>query len=374
MRVDEIRLTAIGDQHELSGRVTMDRLDTEGLRIWFRAPGDDALHENDASAFLPGLLATAMWWDEDLVIDGFVSARLLESTTKAMAYYRSLYPNLHTIRVAASVHELPPGEAATACLFSRGVDSWYSALTNLDTPEPGRPLLSHLVYVPSIDFMYGPENRARSIAATRRAAADVGCELIVLESNLRNFTERFQPWDVTFGGGLAGMALVLGERFSHVLLAASFPLGAPTSFGSHPALDPLFSTERTEIVHSGAAATRVEKVRYLAGTPVVLRNLKVCYVHDTELNCGSCGKCLLTMLELHVAGLLDAAPVFDLPLTARSPGPPLGQERRAPRSCCSRCSRSSSSSRTGPAADCGARSTGSSCAGTRARSPPGSGG
>jgi hypothetical protein len=318
MRVEDIRLTAIDGQSELSGRLTMDRLDTTGLRIWFRAASEYGLREIDASAFLPGLLATAMWWNEELVIDGPVSARLLEAAPQAMACYRSLYPGLHTIRVAAAeVHELAPGVAATACLFSRGVDSWYSALLNLDEPELRRPPLSHLVHVPSIDFMYGPENRARSIAATHGAATDIGREFVLLESNLRHFTERFQPWDVTFGGGLAGMALTLGERFSHVLLAASFPLGAPTSFGSHPALDPLFSTERTEIVHSGAAATRVDKVRYLAAHPVALRNLKVCYSEDTEWNCGACGKCVMTMLELHAVGALDAGPVFDLPLDPR---------------------------------------------------------
>jgi len=122
---------------------------------------------------------------------------------------------------------------------------------------------------------------------------------------------------VTFGGGLAGMGLLLGERFSHVLLAASFPLGAPTSFGSHPALDPRFSTERTEIVHDGATATRVDKVRFLATRRVALENLKVCYDADTEINCGRCGKCVMTMLELHACGALGSGPAFETALDPR---------------------------------------------------------
>src|SRR6266516_6731661 len=147
MLVDDIRLEERDDHCELSGRVTMDRLDTEGLRIWFRFPAEYSNGELDASPFLPGLLVTAMWWNEKLVIEGPVSARLLGAVDQAMAAYRCLFPSLRAIKVSAPTHELPRGDMATACLFSRGVDSWYSAVTNLEAQDPRRPPLTHLVYV-----------------------------------------------------------------------------------------------------------------------------------------------------------------------------------------------------------------------------------
>jgi hypothetical protein len=312
--VDDIRLEPRDEQWELSGRITMDRLDTDGLRICFRFPGDYSTGELDASAFLPGLLVTSMWWNENLVIDGPVSSRLLANVDEAIAMYRCLFPSLPAVAVSAPSHVLTPGKAATACLFSRGVDSWYSALKNLEKPDPRRPPLTHLVYVPSIDFMYGDENRARSIAATRRAAAGVGCELVVIETNLRHFTERFQHWGITFGGGLAGIGLALGTAFSHVLLASSVPIGEANLFGSHPTLDQLWSTERTAIVHDGAEARRLDKVRLLSDHRDVLPHLKVCFVVDTARNCGRCDKCLITMIELHVADALDECPTFERPL------------------------------------------------------------
>jgi hypothetical protein len=327
--VDDIRLAARDNQWELSGRITMDRLDTEGLRIWFRFPGEHSTGELDASPFLPALLVTSMWWNEKLVIDGPVSARLLASVEEAMAIYRALYAEVSAIGVSAPTNELTSARTATACMFSRGVDSWYSALMNLENPDPRRPPLTHLVYVPSIDFMYGDENRARSIAATRQAAASIGCELVLLDTNLRHFTERFQEWGVTFGGGLAGMGLTLGAGFSHVLLASSLPIGAPSSYGSQPALDPLWSTERTTIVHDGAEASRAKKVRYLADYPVALRSLKVCYSADMEHNCGKCGKCLNTMVALHAAGALDAGPRFEARISSwRLARMPLKGQRR----------------------------------------------
>jgi len=74
VRVHDIRLEDDRTRFELSGRVTMDRLDTNGLRIWFRGPIKYANGELDASPFLPGLLATAIQHEMDhlngkLIID-----------------------------------------------------------------------------------------------------------------------------------------------------------------------------------------------------------------------------------------------------------------------------------------------------------------
>jgi hypothetical protein len=329
MLVDDIRLQAQDEDWELSGRITMDRLNTEGLRIWFRFPGEYSTGELDASPFLPALLVTSMWWNEKLIIDGPVSARLLASVDEAMALYRCLFPSLSAIGVSAPSHALSTAKTATASLFSRGVDSWYSVLKALRTPDARRPPLTHLVHVPSVDFMYSDGNRARSVALTRRAAEDVGCELVLLETNLRQFTERFQEWGVTFAGALSGMALALGSRFSDILLASSLPIGAPSSYGSQPSLDPLWSTERTNIAHDGAEASRARKVRYLADRAVALSNLKVCYSADTVDNCGKCGKCLNTMVPLHAAGVLDAGPRFDARLSPwRVARIPLNRPRR----------------------------------------------
>jgi hypothetical protein len=323
--VDDIRLKARDEQWELSGRVTMERLDTEGLRIWFRFPAEYSTGELDASPFLPSLLVTSMWWNEALVIDGPVSARLLANVDEGISLYRCLFPSLSPVSVAAPSHELTRGGAVTACFFSRGVDSWYSVLKNLEKPDPRRPPLTHLVHVPSVDFMYGDENRSRSMEATRTAAEEVGCQLVMLETNLRHFTERFQHWGIAHGGGLAGMGLVLGAAFSHVLLASSAPVGKPNLFGSQLALDQVWSTERTTVVHDGAEARRLDKTRFISDHEEVLRNLKVCFVTDTALNCGQCEKCLVTMIGLHIAGVLERCPAFDRSLdpraVARMPSP-----------------------------------------------------
>ena len=227
-----------------------------------------------------------------------------------MALYRCLFPLLPAVGMDAPSHELTSGIAATASPCSNAASTRGTRCSRTSrTPTRAARRCAHLVYVPSIDFMYGDENLARSIAATRQAAEDVGCELVLLETNLRHFTERFQHWGFTFGGGLAGMALALGAGFSHVLLPGTFPINVTSISGSHPVIDPLWSTERTAIVHDGAEATRVDKARLLADHPEALRNLKVCFEADTTQNCGRCDKSAsCTMMDLQAAGVLEESP------------------------------------------------------------------
>jgi hypothetical protein len=114
----------------------------------------------------------------------------------------------------------------------------------------------------------------------------------------------------------AGLALLVGPALGTVLLSASELGTSPRPRGSHPALDPLWSTNRTRIVHVGADRERSEKVRRIARDQWALDRLKVCWQADTPRNCGRCSKCLVTMTLLHAAGALERCDRFDSVLTA----------------------------------------------------------
>ena len=251
------------------------------------------------------MLATAMWWGEPLTIEAPVSARLLDAVSAAMLRYQGLFPSLRVIAVSAPGRALPCAPATTACFFTRGIDSWYSVLTNVDDVDRSRPPLTHLLHISGIDWALTAPTRERQTAATRAAAVDAGCELVLLETNLRDFTERFQPWDVTHGGALAAVGLAVGARFSRVLVASTFPMYR------------LWSTERTTIVHDAAGVSRADKLAFLAERPGALANLKVCFEADSEYNCGVCEKCMLTMVGLRAAGVREDLDGFAVPLDAR---------------------------------------------------------
>ena len=76
-------------------------------------------------------------------------------------------------------------------------------------------------------------------------------------------------------------------------------------------LDPLWSTEASEIVYDGAEATRAQKVmNCLCHSELAMRSLRVCLSADDRYNCGRCEKCLRTMIPLYVAGCLGKSTAF----------------------------------------------------------------
>jgi hypothetical protein len=66
-------------------------------------------------------------------------------------------------------------------------------------------------------------------------------------------------------------------------------------------LDPLWSTETLTVVHDGCEMGRIDKVRFMAESQLVLDTLRLCPAY----NCGRCIKCLPTIIDLLQAGALD---------------------------------------------------------------------
>lgn len=315
MIVDEIRHQCGSERCELSARVRSEAWAREEFTLWYRMPAallpDHDPTSPDASPFLVALLLWCLRRGEALSIDGRVSSRLLGNVALATDVCRSFWPELISpVELTADRAEPDAGTRGTGSFFTRGVDSWYTALTYGDRAYDAPPL-THLVYVPTIDFMFDAEHRARAIADTEAAARSVDATPVVVETNLREHTERFLHWGYYHGAGLSSVGLALG--LERMLLPGARSYGRLEPEGSHPLLDPLWSTARTQVVHHGAEATRWAKVERVATEPRALRTLKVCFAENTNGNCGRCPKCLVTMVMLAAVGKLDECP-FDEPL------------------------------------------------------------
>ena len=100
--------------------------------------------------------------------------------------------------------------------------------------------------------------------------------------------------------------IFIGATHSYNMLAAH---------GSHPMLDPLWSTEQVEIIHDGAEKTRWQKLESLLDSPIVRRHLHSCWEYrGGEYNCGHCSSCLHIMAFLRLHGVADQFPTYPLPL------------------------------------------------------------
>jgi hypothetical protein len=197
--------------------------------------------------------------------------------------------------------------ASTGLCFSSGVDSFYTLLRY-------RQRIQYLLYIHGYDVSL--EDRPRQVdieTSVRQVAAEVGAKAIFLRANLRqNATFSGVPFERAHGGGLVAAGHLLTDHLERLLISSSYPYDTDHPWGSHYRLDPLWSSARLEIVHFGAELWRSEKLRIIAGEPLVQEHLRVCWQYlNSGKNCSRCEKCLRTQLGLAACGMLDRFAAFD---------------------------------------------------------------
>lgn len=264
-----------------------------------------------ADAGLAAVLLAAMRRGDDLHVAGEVSPRLLAASEVVQdvltTWDRTLRPTdrwYRHIAVAASAISAPaPAEraTATAAFFTGGVDSFHTAITE-------REHLDALVYVDGFDLDLDDHARLAAVHEHLHDAADLlGLPLLVVRTDLRRFGDAAGiGWPDHHGAGLASVAHLLAPRFGTMLVPATHTYGHLEGLGSHPLLDPLWSSDLVEIVHHGAAANRVDKLRAIAHEPAVQRHLRVCWEQPQGAgNCGRCEKCVRTAAAARAAEVAD---------------------------------------------------------------------
>jgi hypothetical protein len=278
-------------------------------RVWIAVPPELAGDRDDASPFLPLALLPAMRQGGDVVVDGPVSPRLVRGSRAAVELYHAWAPELHAAAIEVAQERVPADDGAgVACFYSRGVDSTYSAAVPRSYPGPVERLLFIDGFDPNLEGEAIPEE-IRSAAAN---ASRLGLPLSVLRTNLHDLTGLFvSDWNDMVGAALASLALSATGGVAAVVVPSSDSATTAGARGSSPALDALFSTETTQVVHDSVALGRVGKALWLARErPDLLPELKVCFAWNKSENCGRCRKCLLTMASLRAVGALPAASRF----------------------------------------------------------------
>lgn len=271
---------------------------------------------NESSDHLiPLTLLMTMVTGESLDIEGSVSPQFMANVPKIQAilqaFTRVHHQDIPAIDVSVSsqaVQELPEGRGR-ALFFSGGVDSTFSAIRDRDK-------LDALVFIHGFDLDVRDEEWRRLAAQrVRSSAAAIGLPLIEIETTMSRFMGRASSWRVAYGPALATIALLLQPLFREMNFSSGRAYTRLGATGSHPMLDPLWSTESMEIVHNGGDMERWQKIAYLADNPIAQQHLRICFERKSApYNCGECGKCTTTMITLAALGALDKFDVFAKPL------------------------------------------------------------
>lgn len=263
-----------------------------------------------ADFLLPLMLLIAMRTGNDLHLDAVISEALMNRVGEIQALLRRWDASLDVVRVESAGTVMrsphPHGPGIGSC-FSGGVDSFHTALQHQQE-------LTSLVYVQGFDVRHTRSRLlSRVRAANEAAAGELGLRLLVVSTDVRDFSHRYLTWAEFHGSAIAATAHLLGLRRCYV--PGSLSTGNALPYGSHPELDPLWSSESTELVYDAYDVSRVEKVRTVAASDTALRYLRVCNARDdTGYNCGRCEKCIRTLVSLRIWGHAGALPTFPAPL------------------------------------------------------------
>ncbi len=291
---------------ELSGRVRsaafIDGLADPGPRI--------------AEVTAPVGLIPAMARGVPLVVEGWASDSVRSGVEVAQRALAAWCPQLSRVPVRADADRSDLGvagdrSAGAAAFFSGGVDSFDTLLANRDQ-------LTHLIFVHGFDLDLSETGlRERASLAARAVAGRFGLRLLEVRTDLRRLLEPELTWPMSHGVALAAVALAAQAEVGRVLIPASYSHASMFPWGSHPLLDPLWSTEGLEIVHDGFERERNEKIARIASDETALAYLRVCWENrGGAYNCGRCEKCVRTMIGLAAAGALERCSTFPGELTA----------------------------------------------------------
>lgn len=277
------------------------------FEAWFRTKSSI---NQSADVFLVAFLVAAMHHGEDVHVEGSVSHKLFYSLDKIQKEYIIFHPDLKYIKITSDFLDNNPSildnhNMGSATFFTAGVDSFYTLLKNEDE-------ISKLVYVHGFDvWLYETEFRKLMDDHIGKVATELGKELILVETNIHEFCDRYKDWTFYHTSALASIAILLCNNFDKIYVASAYDHPDFRGWGISE-LDRLWSTEKVDIVPDGFEASRIQKVVKISHNPICQDHLKVCIDRTPgKYNCSKCEKCIRTIISLYVTEEMEKFKTFE---------------------------------------------------------------
>ncbi|MGI6381241.1 MAG: hypothetical protein ACOX2R_10820 [Anaerolineae bacterium] len=325
MRIEDIQIASVGGPTRLSANVIWEDCDRAPKSIHYQVeePYGAYLSASPHAFLVPCTIVAMRHGEKRVRVEERICPELRNGLMTAVGWLCSWYgPPRRAVRIEAAAGARAPRERdqeRAACLLSGGVDSLTSLRTNrLDFPRDHPRSIRDCLVIHGFD-VGGSDRSGQQMAhfclaerSLGRVAEDADCCLIPVHTNVRQLDDDDAFTLYEFQGAiLSSVAHALSSRITALYVASSGDYRFCGPFGSHPLLDPNYGSVELRILHDGFRFSRLDKLCLLADWDVALRNLRVCTsAPPTQLNCGSCEKCVRTMLELMAIGKLDAASSF----------------------------------------------------------------
>lgn len=279
---------------------------------------------NPNAFLLAGALVAFHYGEQRIFIDAEICPELRDGLITSMHWMKAWYEldreilqiEAKTISKVSNTNK--PDRAGM--LFSGGIDALSTLRKNrldfgLDHPAAIKDgLMVHGIADTTIEAF------EQAMISLTPVAQEAGINLIPVYTNIYTHVQDleykdYKFWRMYFGGAaLAAIAHAFASRLNLVYIAASIELRSVTEpWGTHPLIDPNYSSNDLRIKHDGVHLTRLDKTKLVAEWDTGLKNLRVCddlNLPSGYLNCGRCSKCTLTMTTLAALNALHKTNVF----------------------------------------------------------------
>lgn len=315
MKIENLRNEKQNGRPRIAATVCWENCERANYDLFFETEQEFAqsLTCSPHAFLLAGIIPAWHYGEERVFIDAEICPELSEGIMVAMGWLHHWFekdgrlPRIETRNKAVLPRVSEPGRAGF--FFSGGIDS-YATLANNRANFP----LDHPRSIKDGLLVYGLEQDIPEIfelvkESLTAAAAAVGINLIPIYTNLylpyreedsRNSWNFW--WGRFMGAALSAAAHALEARFTEVSISPDYDIPNQVPHGSHPLLDPNYSSCHLRIRHDGVAYSRFAKTRLIADWGVPLDHIRVCNQYRQyktgTFNCGKCEKCVRTMLAL----------------------------------------------------------------------------
>jgi len=297
-----------------------DRTKDIPKEIWFKFPKEYKKFVSKSSdGFIISLLPLAMSLGENIEVKGALSPKLFYNLKEYQRILNFWFPKKFRVVNIKCNFKKNKNSGAVGCTFSGGVDSFYTLWKHLPRNEKNPDYqISHIIFIHGFDIPLEDEKSYQEIKKSyEELAKKLKIKFLTIKTNSRDFVKELD-WELIHGSTLIGAALIF-SIFKRIYIAAKDSYEYLPPRGIHPILDPLLSTDSTEIIHHGASISRVEKTKIISSWPETYSRLRVCWENINGLkNCSECEKCTRTMAILDMFGVLQKYTTFPLQLKRKN--------------------------------------------------------
>lgn len=322
MKFENLRSEKNGNRHRVVATISYEDCDRPTQEVYFETDEEFAQDLScNPHAFLAVSTIAAMHQGEKRIsIDEEICPEFRNGLNIAMRMINQWYTRYgidhKPVKIEArAMVKAPPvsRQARAGFFFSGGIDSLATLSVNrLNFPLEHSSSFKDGFLVhglqPEIDKIFDGILSSLSVLAQKASVT-----LVPVSTNIRYLEDDWSFWTDEFEGAVfSAVAHAFHSRINSVTLASSFDVVNLHPHGSHPLLDPNYSSSDLLIKHGDVTLSRLAKTKLVADWDDGLHHVRVCNLPNLsgKLNCGECEKCVRTKLALVAHGKFEQVNIF----------------------------------------------------------------